>query len=125
MVQGTRNVIAHGVIHGVPYLRLAGGANAVILDPQADDIGIILVCDRDNSPIIPNKEPAGAGQPAQARRPIPYGAIAQGEGPMGGAAKMARPSTIQQDVTASGTSVHGRAHRDSARGITRSPYKFT
>ncbi|SAL70677.1 hypothetical protein AWB71_04301 [Caballeronia peredens] len=60
-LDGAGNVIAHGVIHGVPYLRLAGGANAVILDPQAGDIGLIVVCDRDCSSIIANATAAAPG----------------------------------------------------------------
>lgn len=48
-LDGAGYVIAHGVIHGVHYLRLAGGANAVILDRQAVDMGIAVVCDRANS----------------------------------------------------------------------------
>lgn len=54
-------MIAHGVVHGVPYLRLAGGANAVILDPQVGDIGLVAVCDRDNSSVIANTGIAAPG----------------------------------------------------------------
>lgn len=34
-------------IYGVPYLRLQRGASAVIMDPVADDVGLMAVCDRD------------------------------------------------------------------------------
>ncbi|MEK7888216.1 oxidoreductase [Burkholderia contaminans] len=60
-LDGTGNVIAHGVIRGVPYLRLAGGANAVILDPQVGDIGLVAVCDRDTSSVRANLAPAAPG----------------------------------------------------------------
>lgn len=182
-LDGAGNVTAHGVIHGIPYLRLAGGVNAVILDPQAGDIGLIVVCDRDNSSIISNAGAAAPGSlrkhdlsdsvyvttvlgtapqqyvafapegidivsPRQIRLAAPAivlqadirigltagneitdsapaieldGAVAQGEGPMGGDANMAGPLTVQQDVTASGTSLHGHSHRDSEGGTTSVP----
>ncbi|WP_233868741.1 Gp138 family membrane-puncturing spike protein [Paraburkholderia adhaesiva] len=182
-LDGAGNVIAHGVIYGIPYLRLAGGANAVILDPQAGDIGLVAVCDRDSSSVIAN---AGAATPGSLRRhdlsdsvyvttvlgtaPQQYvafspdgidivspvqirlaaptivlqadnsigltagngitdsapaieldGAVTQGEGPQGGDATMAGPLTVQQDVRAAGTSVHGHEHRDSVGGVTSAP----
>lgn len=64
-LDGAGNVIAHGVICGIPYLRLAGGANAVILDPQQGDIGLVAVCDRDHSSVIAN---ADASAPGSLRR---------------------------------------------------------
>ena len=39
----------HGALHSLPYARIQGGANAVILDPVAGDIGIAVFCDRDIS----------------------------------------------------------------------------
>ncbi|WP_321900035.1 hypothetical protein [Paraburkholderia heleia] len=48
-------------------------------------------------------------------------AIIQGEGPQGGNAQMAGPLTVQQDVTAAGTSVHGHRRRDSEGGTTTPP----
>lgn len=50
-LDGDRNVVDHGVIHNVPYLRIQGGANAVILDPKVGDIGIAVFCDRDISAV--------------------------------------------------------------------------
>lgn len=45
----------HGVIHSVPYFRLQGGANAVILDPQVGDLGIAVFASRDISNVKANK----------------------------------------------------------------------
>lgn len=39
----------HGTIYKVPYFRLQGGANAVILDPQVGDLGMCAFCSRDIS----------------------------------------------------------------------------
>lgn len=38
-----------GEIHNVPYFRLQGGANAVIVDPEVGDIGFCGFCSRDTS----------------------------------------------------------------------------
>ncbi len=182
-LDGSGNVIAHGVIQGIPYLRLAGGANAVILDPQPGDIGLVAVCDRDSSSARANRAPSAPGSlrkydmsdsvyaltvlsgvpqqyvafspagidivsPSRIRLAAPSivlqadseigltagtqvvnaapaieldGAITQGEGPNGGEARMAGPLTVQQDVTAAGTSVHDHTHRDSEGGTTSPP----
>ena len=42
----------HSIVYQCPYLRIAGGANAVILDPQVGDIGIAMVADRDISNVV-------------------------------------------------------------------------
>lgn len=50
-VDSDGNPTQHGIIHNVPYFRLQGGANAIILDPQINDIGIALFCSRDISAV--------------------------------------------------------------------------
>lgn len=60
-VDGSGTVWAHGQISGVPYMRIQGGANAVIIDPQPGDIGIAVVCDRDISGVIAAQGPAAPG----------------------------------------------------------------
>lgn len=37
----------HVTMYGLPYLRIQGGANAVIIDPQPGDIGIAIFASRD------------------------------------------------------------------------------
>jgi hypothetical protein len=64
-LDGSGNVVAHGIIYGIPYLRLAGGSNAVVLDPQEGDIGLVAVCDRDCSSVLAN---AGAAAPGSLRK---------------------------------------------------------
>ena len=51
---GAGNTIPHGVIYNVPYIRLQGGTNAIIMDPQVGDIGWCGFCDRDHSNVLPN-----------------------------------------------------------------------
>jgi len=50
-VDGAGNATLHGTIFNVPYFRLQGGANAVILDPQDGDIGMAAFADRDISSV--------------------------------------------------------------------------
>lgn len=51
MLDGSGEAWPHGVIHNVPYMRIQGGANGIILDPAIGDIGIATVCDRDISTV--------------------------------------------------------------------------
>lgn len=48
-VDGNNNVYGRGQIINVPYLRVQGGKNAVVLDPVKDDIGLCGFCERDIS----------------------------------------------------------------------------
>lgn len=48
-------------LHNLPYLRIQGGANAIILDPQPDDIGIAVFCSRDISAVKRTKAPSNPG----------------------------------------------------------------
>jgi hypothetical protein len=50
-LDGDGTVYPHGIIYNVPYMRLQGGGNAVILDPQVGDIGMAVICDRDISAV--------------------------------------------------------------------------
>lgn len=60
-VDGAGQVIDAGIVHDVPYFRLQGGTNAVILDPEIGDIGIALMADRDISSVKATKAPAAPG----------------------------------------------------------------
>lgn len=64
-LDGNGIVWAHGIIENVPYIRIQGGANAVIIDPEVGDIGMASVCDRD---ITATKESAQPSPPGSLRR---------------------------------------------------------
>jgi len=64
-VDGTGNPTPHGRITNIPYFRLQGGSDAIILDPKVGDIGICVFCSRDISQIKRSKAP---GAPASRRR---------------------------------------------------------
>lgn len=48
---GNNTVVANPSISNVPYFRLQGGKNAIVIDPQVGDIGIACFCQRDISSV--------------------------------------------------------------------------
>lgn len=60
-VDGGGNATPHGVVYGLPYFRLQGGSNAIILDPQVDDIGMCGFASRDISSVKASKAHANPG----------------------------------------------------------------
>ena len=65
LVDGSGVVWPHGTIYNVPYMRIQGGANSIIIDPQVGDIGIATVCDRDISGV---KASGGISAPGSTRK---------------------------------------------------------
>ncbi len=51
----------HGTIFNVPYFRLQGGKNAIIIDPEVGDIGYAAFADRDISSVKETKDFANPG----------------------------------------------------------------
>jgi len=64
-IDGLGNAVPHGIINNLPYLRIQGGTNAVIMDPSANDIGIAIFADRDISAVKASK---AASNPGSLRR---------------------------------------------------------
>jgi hypothetical protein len=58
---GARVAIPHGRIYKLPYSRLQGGANAVILDPEPGDIGIVVFSQRDITNVKNTKKQGNPG----------------------------------------------------------------
>jgi len=58
---GSRTAVAHGQIFRVPYVRVQGGANAIIIDPQPGDIGVVVCASRDISSVKNTKATANPG----------------------------------------------------------------
>lgn len=61
LMDGNRQATQHGTIYKCPYLRIGGGSNALIIDPQIGDIGIAAFADRDIQSAIANQGPANPG----------------------------------------------------------------
>jgi hypothetical protein len=60
-LDGWNNAVPHGTIYHLPYFRLQGGANAVVIDPQKGDIGVAIIEDRDISSVKANRAQANPG----------------------------------------------------------------
>ena len=60
-VDSLGNSTPHGQIYSLQYLRIAGGENAVIMDPQVGDVGVAVFADRDSSSVIANGGQANPG----------------------------------------------------------------
>jgi hypothetical protein len=69
-LDGFDNAIPHGVVHHLPYVRIQGGANAVIIDPQIGDIGIAVFAQSDISAVKANSrtDARGAANPGSWRK---------------------------------------------------------
>ena len=64
-VAGDGTLIPHTTIFNVPYFRLQGGSNAVIVDPGISDIGFVVFADRDFSTV---QDTHAQAAPGSARR---------------------------------------------------------
>jgi hypothetical protein len=65
MMTGDRTAVPHKVLYSLPYSRLQGGANAIILDPQPGDLGIAVFASRDISAVKKSKAQANPGSSRQ------------------------------------------------------------
>jgi len=60
-LDGSDNAVPHGTVYNLPYFRLQGGTDAVILDPKQGDIGLAVIADRDISAVKSTKAQANPG----------------------------------------------------------------
>lgn len=60
-VDGNGSPTPHGPISNIPYFRLQGGTNAVVMDPQVGDLGIAIFASRDISQVKVTKDAALPG----------------------------------------------------------------
>ena len=60
-VSGQMVARPHVTMYGLPYLRVQGGANAIIIDPQPGDIGIAVFASRDITNVKSTKTQANPG----------------------------------------------------------------
>ena len=61
MLDGAGNAIPHGQLYALPYFRMQGGVNAIIMDPAAGDLGLAVFLDRDSSSVKRTKAQANPG----------------------------------------------------------------
>lgn len=60
-LDGDDNAVDHGTVYHLPYFRLQGGTNAVIMDPVDGDIGVAIIEDRDISAVKSSGAQANPG----------------------------------------------------------------
>lgn len=60
-LSGDGKATPHATIVNVPYMRIQGGTNAIILDPQVGDIGLCAFAMRDISAVKSSKAQANPG----------------------------------------------------------------
>jgi len=60
-LDGADKAIPHGKLYRLPYVRVQGGANAVIIDPEKDDIGLAVFASKDISAVKATKAQANPG----------------------------------------------------------------
>jgi hypothetical protein len=58
---GNRQSVAHGQLFNCLYSRVSGGRNAIIMDPEPGDLGLMVFCSRDISGVVANQGPANPG----------------------------------------------------------------
>lgn len=58
---GQRQPVPHGKLFNCVYQRMAAGPNAIIMDPQPGDIGLMVFCSRDISQVIAQAGQANPG----------------------------------------------------------------
>jgi hypothetical protein len=61
MIDGIQRTVDHVTVFNLPYVRLLGGKNAIILDPKVDDIGLVVSADRDISGVKKSKKVSPPG----------------------------------------------------------------
>ena len=130
MVDGQMRATAHGVIYNIPYFRIQGGVNAIIIDPAIGDIGLAVFADRDISSV---KATRAQANPGSRRRnsmadglyvggflngaPTQY-IVFNGSGVTIHSATVTIEGNliVTGDVTASGTSLHTHIHSGVTTG---------
>lgn len=60
-IDGANQAVPHTRVFNLPYVRIQGGANAVIVDPQPGDIGICVFAQADISSVKASKDVSNPG----------------------------------------------------------------
>ncbi len=143
------NPVPHVTIYNLPYLRIQGGANAIILDPQAGDIGVAVFASRDISKVKATKAQANPGSARQydfsdglylggMLNEVPTQYIqftAEGisivspgtitiQAPtiaLRGNVTISETLAVTEDMTVEGISLHGHTHTSESPGTPTSP----
>lgn len=55
-VNGSGQSVPHGELFQLPYVRIQGGTNGIVIDPKKDDIGLAIFAERDITKVVNTKE---------------------------------------------------------------------
>lgn len=61
LVDGIMQASKHVNVQSLPYLRIQGGTKAIIMDPKAGDLGLVVFADRDITSVKKTKAQASPG----------------------------------------------------------------
>lgn len=64
-VDSLGNPTPHGTVYNLPYFRIQGGTNGIILDPEPGDIGVCVFASRDLSKVKATRAQANPGSHRQ------------------------------------------------------------
>jgi hypothetical protein len=67
-LDGYGNARKHTTVNGISYFRHGGGSNAILLDPQVGDVGIMVVADKDTSVVRSTGAQANPGSRSRSNR---------------------------------------------------------
>lgn len=136
-IDGSGAVIPHGIIFNIPYMRLQGGSNAIVIDPQVGDIGMCGFCSRDISSVKVNKT---ASAPQSRRRfdysdGLYFGGFLNGTPSQyimfsGGGIKIYSPTGIELEspkttIKSPDVKIHGNTTQDGAFSQTGGAASFS
>lgn len=60
-LDGYGNATPHETVYNLPYVRYGGGKNAVLVDPEVGDRGLVVFADRDISSVKAKRDQANPG----------------------------------------------------------------
>jgi hypothetical protein len=58
MVDGSKNSTPHGIVPGIQVWNISGANGSLCVQPTVNDIGLLIICDRDHSSVLSSKQPS-------------------------------------------------------------------
>jgi len=55
-VNGSGQAVPHGELFQLPYVRVQGGTNGIVIDPKQGDIGLAIFAERDITKVVNTKQ---------------------------------------------------------------------
>ena len=58
MVDGAKNSMPHKPVQGIPVWNISGANGSLCVQPTVNDIGLLIICDRDHTSVVNSKQPS-------------------------------------------------------------------